>query len=346
MNRTCYAALSIVFTAFSLSASAIEPQVFAKGEQDTTTLKASNTFSLTSKEDTSGGKFDPDLPVAAPGNYLIHKKTVEDLSTGLEWQRGQDLHAGLSWMDAQAYCRDLSWGGATGWRLPDAFELLSLVKYDQSPPGQTAIDVQAFPETKSGTSPEMLNTTRDYWTSTTHWSSFWGYDEPYAVVVNFFGGEMYTRKTDEQYAGTFARCVRGGKGLGPAFRNNGDGTVTDLSRSLIWQQDADDNPANAGPYCEGLTLGGLSNWRLPTVQELASLLDFRNHSKTAYTAMFPSSFYDWDIFWITSQANVKHTSQVWSVIFTPGGYGYQKYSIVPVHPAGGNKWGRCVHSAE
>ncbi len=342
MNNNKLTALSCILTALVFPATAADLLVSAKDNQVGGTSSAAKTSSLTLGTGGTGGTFDPDLPVAAPGNYLIHKTTVEDLSTGLEWQRGQKLHIGLSWMDAQAYCRDLLWGGAGDWRLPDVFELQTLVKYDQSPPGQTAIDVQAFPETKAGTDPNTT-TTRDYWSSTTHWSS--QYDEPHAVVLNFFGGEIYTRKTDENYAGTFVRCVRGGRGLGPVFRNNGDGTVTDIARSLIWQRDADENSASLS-YCDTLALAGETDWRLPTVKELASLLDFRTHYNTAYTSMFPSTFYDPDLFWATSDVNVKNTNEYWTVVFTPGGNGSRDYSVVAASPSGASRFIRCVRTAD
>jgi hypothetical protein len=57
----------------------------------------------------------------------------------------------------------------------------------------------------------------------------------------------------------------------------GDGTVHDTATKLIWQQDANLKGlawANAGPYCAGLTSPAGGGWRLPTVNELASLLDY------------------------------------------------------------------------
>jgi hypothetical protein len=57
----------------------------------------------------------------------------------------------------------------------------------------------------------------------------------------------------------------------------GDGTVLDTATMLTWQQAANLTGmvwANAGPYCAGLTGPAGGGWRLPTVKELTTLLDY------------------------------------------------------------------------
>ena len=77
-------------------------------------------------------------------------------------------------------------------------------------------------------------------------------------------------------------------GVHAAFVDNGNGTVTDTSTGLMWQQDtARDGEGNydtmtweeALAYCEALELpnGGYTDWRLPTIKELLSLVDYSQY---------------------------------------------------------------------
>lgn len=73
-------------------------------------------------------------------------------------------------------------------------------------------------------------------------------------------------------------------GLQPAYATNGDGTVTDMVTALMWQQtpEMDDLPsfAEAVAGAEAFRLGGYDDWRLPTIKELYSLIQFIGSSRT------------------------------------------------------------------
>ncbi len=62
----------------------------------------------------------------------------------------------------------------------------------------------------------------------------------------------------------------------PQYLDNGNGTVTDLVTDLMWQQDpgAKMNMAEAEALVGGYSLGGHSDWRIPTIKELYSLIRF------------------------------------------------------------------------
>ncbi len=63
----------------------------------------------------------------------------------------------------------------------------------------------------------------------------------------------------------------------PSYQDNGDGTITDLVTGLIWAKDQSDRSMSweeTSTYAESLTLGGYSDWRVPSLKELWSIRDF------------------------------------------------------------------------
>ena len=60
-----------------------------------------------------------------------------------------------------------------------------------------------------------------------------------------------------------------------AYIDNGNGTVTDIETGLMWQQEGtmDLDWSKARSYCSGLSLAGYTDWQLPTLAELATLVD-------------------------------------------------------------------------
>ncbi|QFY89514.1 DUF1566 domain-containing protein [Magnetovirga frankeli] len=86
------------------------------------------------------------------------------------------------------------------------------------------------------------------------------------------------------------------QGLQPAYWDNGDGTVTDLNTGLTWQQ----IPLSQITYTEakngaqGLSLAGYSDWRLPSIKELYSLMDFSGFTGTSLADSSP--YLDTDYF--------------------------------------------------
>ena len=73
--------------------------------------------------------------------------------------------------------------------------------------------------------------------------------------------------------------------------DNGDGTVTDTKTGLMWQK------AEAGTktwkeaiaYCESLVLAGHSDWRLPDLNELQSIVDSIGDNPSIYRTAFPDT---------------------------------------------------------
>jgi len=120
-----------------------------------------------------------------------------------------------------------------------------------------------------------------------------------------------------------------------SYRDNGDGTATDLVTCLMWQQVVPSmkySSTDALGYCAGLMLAGRSDWRLPSEAELFSIVDFGQQSPSISATAFPSAPANW--FW--SSTLVAGTTDVWSVNF---GYGYANYKVEAYTPSV-----RCVRS--
>ena len=69
------------------------------------------------------------------------------------------------------------------------------------------------------------------------------------------------------------------------FFNNSDGTVTDAKTGLMWAAKDNGIPINwpdALSYCQNYTGGGHTDWRLPTLSELANLYDPKYKNKRGY----------------------------------------------------------------
>lgn len=142
---------------------------------------------------------------------------------------------------------------------------------------------------------------------------------------------------------------------GPRYTDNGDGTATDEITGVIWQQTADSNgdgtvdandkftQAGAVSYCEGLELGGHSDWELPDIKTLYSLIDFSGEDVSGLTgsteglvpfindAVFGYGYGDTsageriiDAQWATTSIAVSNSVMMFGVNFADGrikGYG-------------------------
>lgn len=86
------------------------------------------------------------------------------------------------------------------------------------------------------------------------------------------------------------------QGYQPSYTDNGDGTVTDNVTGLMWQQDPGEKMTweEAVENLESFELGGYDDWRLPTVKELYSLVQF--NGSTGQSADESVPYFDTDYF--------------------------------------------------
>jgi hypothetical protein len=270
--------------------------------------------------------------------------TVTDPTTGLTWMRcavgqtwdGSTCSGAASvyiWDQANALTGTVSFAGQSDWRLPNIRELETIVDRSRVDP---AIDIAVFPNTPSSPS-------SDFWSSTPNLGGL----SSSAFYVRFYFGNAYF---SGKLTGGYARLVRGGQTLGmlnPArptsdYVDNNDGTVTHGPTGLMWKRCAEGQTWN-GITCTGTagtytwdaaklltsTFVGKSDWRLPTQEELLSMvdygmvIDFNVTTSTAKNAtIFPNA--PSDPFW-SATSSVGSAYWAWYVFFGYRTDGYDGY---------------------
>ena len=104
-----------------------------------------------------------------------------------------------------------------------------------------------------------------------------------------------------------------------SFTDNGDGTINDNITKLMWQKSDGGEMTfeNAAAYCKNLSLGGYSDWRLPTGTELFSINNFDHLNPALNTFYFTTTLAE---YWWTSEVQADDASKVW-VTNAGGGIG-------------------------
>ncbi|MGB3366427.1 MAG: DUF1566 domain-containing protein [Acidaminobacteraceae bacterium] len=225
--------------------------------------------------------------------------TVTDNVTNLMWQ--QTMSEKMTYDDALLYANEKQLGGYSDWRIPTIKELFSLIIFTGESGGEVAkklyIDTKYFDQPIGDTSIGEREIDAQTWSSTQYVSTTMKGDAT-VFGVNFIDGRIkgYTLikpKTKADNKGYF-RLVRGNEDYGKNdFVDNGDGTISDLATGLMWQL-ADDgetrNWQDALSYSESLDLAGYSDWRLPNIKELQSIVDYTKSVKTTQSPAIDSKF--------------------------------------------------------
>lgn len=102
--------------------------------------------------------------------------------------------------------------------------------------------------------------------------------------------------------------------------NSSQGLVTDLRTGLTWQQPISAMQYTwdaANTYCRGLSLGGMTGFRIPSLKELMTIVDPARVSPAIDPKGFPTTPLEW--FWTSSNRSSLGTA---SVSFDTGGTGY------------------------
>ncbi len=246
------------------------------------------------------------VPLVSPRFTSHGNGTVTDNMTGLMWSQSANLPAGTkTWQQALDYVAGMNAGtyanfGYTDWRLPNVVELLSLVNHESTGPAITS--GHPFTNVQSGS-------TIYYYTSTTTFSGWASSPGGGAWLAQFETGGLATgSKAGTRYVWP-VRTGSGGKitlqktgqstsyatrddgdlevGVTPPvsrFINHGNGTVTDRFTGLMWTENSSLSGGTwqqALDYVANMNTGsnanfGYTDWRLPNIVDLRSLLDIEN----------------------------------------------------------------------
>ncbi len=120
------------------------------------------------------------------------------------------------------------------------------------------------------------------------------------------------------------------------YTDNGNNTVTDAVTNLMWQKQDDATVRTwelALTYCEGLSLGGHTDWRLPNVKELKSLADMtRYYPNPTINPVFTNTQSSSSYWSSTTNVDIGNPNSAGSVSFFDGSviYGLTKNSQVYV----------------
>lgn len=223
--------------------------------------------------------------------------TISDNVTGLMWQKY--MGEKLTFTEARIKADTLSLGGYDDWRIPTIKELYSLIQFSGQVKGAGAItsfiDTIYFEQPLGDLSIGEREIDAQTWSST-HYTGLTMRADTTVFGVNFIDGRIkgypkYNPRTGYPNSMYF-RMVRGNLDYGSnSFQDNNDGTISDIATNLMWQQSDDGQGRDwleAISYCEDLDLAGYTDWHLPNIKELQSIVDYsRSPMKTQSPAIDP-----------------------------------------------------------
>ena len=239
--------------------------------------------------------------------------TVTDLNTALMWQ--SDPGEKMTFSQAVAGAATCRVGGYDDWRLPTIKELYSLILFsgtDPDPMSRNSSRQRPFIDTKyfrfrHGKADRGERIVDSQFATCTKYVSTTMRGNETMFGVNFADGRIKgypigstPPRREKTY---YVMYVRGNNDYGKNdFKDNNDGTVTDRATGLMWMK-ADSGKLKAGKnkdgkmnwqealeWAENLECAGYSDWRLPNVKELQSIVDYTRSPATTNSAAIDPVF--------------------------------------------------------
>lgn len=113
----------------------------------------------------------------------------------------------------------------------------------------------------------------------------------------------------------------------------GDDVVIDLATGLMWAANGNKAGCNNGnelewgeaiDYANALDFAGFTDWRLPNINELGSIVDFSAVNPAIYTSFFPNTAAD---IYLSSTSRQAPTTYAWYIEFWYGMRGSQAKDV-------------------
>ena len=280
---------------------------------------------------------------------------VTDNLTGLMWARNGNLPNGImTWHQAIDYANNLNLCGYSDWRLPNVNELEGLINADEP---NTAIwlytqGVNNVQSSDYWSSTTFAGSTPSAWFVYMLPSLVYFNDKDFSMSFyawpvragqsgspdpSYSANIWATGQKTSYAAGDDGDLERGVAWPAPRFSDHGDGTVTDNLTGLMWTKDANaPGPSGCNPGTWKTWQGaldhvaclntnsylGYSDWRLPNIKELRSLIDYSNYAPalpTGHPFTSVQSYYFW-----SSTTDAGGTCDAWIVNVWGGYVGYSR----------------------
>ena len=249
-----------------------------------------------------------------PGNTPSYQDngdgTITDLVTGLMWTKSPDLNGDgdidtndkLSYKRALKKAEKINVGGHNDWRLPSIKELYSLIQfsgYDPHPEDISKKGLKPFIDTKYFDFAYGDLESGERIIDAQFASSNKYVDGELLFGVNFADGRIKGYGLQMPFGGKektfYILYVRGNTSYGiNDFQDNKDGTITDQATGLMWMA-ADSHTGmdweTALRYAENSEFAGYSDWRLPDIKELQSIVDYSRSPGTTQSAAIDPLFF-------------------------------------------------------
>lgn len=311
--------------------------------------------------------------------------TITDNVTGLMWTKTPDLNGDsvinavdkLSYRDALARASAVRVGGYSDWRLPTIKEQYSLILFSGVDPFLESTDTKSL-------TPFIDTRYFDFGYGDTA-AGERIIDAQFATQTLYVGDTMLGVTGKTMFGVNFADGRIKGYGTGPMpgqsanktfyvlfVRNNSayginqfvdhnNGTISDLATGLMWTKEDNSSGVNWKDALAWVSQKnaqqylGYSDWRLPTVKELQSIVDYTRSPATTQSAAIDSRFVcskitnengksDYPFYWSsTTHANMMNGSAAAYVCFGEASGWMEfplnsgQYTFMDVHGAGAQR---------